>query len=141
MLKGKTVVLGVTGGIAPYKIANLASMLVKLEADVHVIMTEHAVNFINPITFETLTNNKCITDTFDRNFKHNVEHIALAKLADVFVVAPATANIIAKMAYGFADDMLTTVVLAGKCKKLVSPAMITAMLENPITQDNLARLK
>lgn len=141
MLKGKTVVLGVTGGIAAYKIANLASMLVKLEADVHVIMTEHAVNFINPITFETLTNNKCITDTFDRNFKHNVEHIALAKMADVFVVAPATANIIAKMAYGFADDMLTTTILASKCHKIVAPAMNTNMYENQIVQKNITALK
>lgn len=141
MLKGKTVVLGVTGGIAAYKIANLASMLVKLEADVHVIMTEHAINFINPITFETLTNNKCITDTFDRNFKHKVEHIALAKAADVFLVAPATANIIAKMAYGLADDMLTTTILASKCHKIVAPAMNTNMYENPIVQKNISTLK
>ncbi|MDD3142529.1 MAG: bifunctional phosphopantothenoylcysteine decarboxylase/phosphopantothenate--cysteine ligase CoaBC [Lachnospiraceae bacterium] len=141
MLKGKTVVIGVTGGIAAYKIANLASMLVKLEADVHVIMTEHAVNFINPITFETLTNNKCITDTFDRNFKHKVEHIALAKAADVFLVAPATANVIAKMAYGLADDMLTTTILASKCHKIVAPAMNTNMYENPIVQKNISTLK
>ena len=138
MLEGKTVVLGVTGGIAAYKIANLASMLVKQHANVRVIMTQNATNFINPITFETLTNHKCLVDTFDRNFNYNIEHVALGDKADVVLVAPASANVIAKMAHGIADDMLTTVVLAAKCPKLVSPAMNTGMLENPITQDNLA---
>ncbi|MGN0658957.1 MAG: bifunctional phosphopantothenoylcysteine decarboxylase/phosphopantothenate--cysteine ligase CoaBC [Emergencia sp.] len=141
MLKNKTVLLGVTGGIAAYKSASLASRLVKEGAEVHVIMTEHACNFINPITFETLTGNKCITDTFDRNFQHNVEHVALAKKADVFMVAPATANIIAKLAHGLADDMLTTTFLAAGCPKIVAPAMNTAMFENPVTQDNLKLLK
>ena len=141
MLKGKTVVLGVTGSIAAYKIANLASMLVKKHADVHVIMTENATQFITPLTFETLTNNRCVVDTFARDFKYEVTHISLAKAADLIVIAPATANVIAKMAHGIADDMLTTVVLAAQCKKLVAPAMNTAMLENPITQDNLATLK
>lgn len=141
MLKGKCVVLGVTGSIAAYKIANLASALVKLGADVNVIMTQNATNFINPITFETLTSNKCLVDTFDRNFQFNVEHVALAKRADIFMVAPASANVIAKMAHGIADDMLTTTILAAKCKKLVSPAMNTNMFTNPIVQDNLEILK
>ena len=141
MLKGKCVVLGVTGSIAAYKIANLASALVKLGADVNVIMTKNATNFINPITFETLTSNKCLVDTFDRDFKFNVEHVALAKRADIFMVAPASANVIGKMAHGIADDMLTTTILAAKCKKLVSPAMNTNMFTNPIVQDNLEILK
>lgn len=141
MLKGKCVVLGVTGSIAAYKIANLASMLVKLHADVHVIMTQNATNFINPITFETLTNHKCLVDTFDRNFNYNVEHVALAKKADVVLIAPASANVIGKLACGIADDMLTTTVLACKCKKIIAPAMNTNMYENPIVQDNLERLK
>ena len=131
MLKGKCVVLGVTGSIAAYKIAYLASALVKQHADVHVIMTENATNFINPITFETLTSNKCLVDTFDRNFQFNVEHVALAKRADIFMVAPASANVIGKMANGIADDMLTTTILAAKCPKYVSPAMNTNMFENP----------
>ena len=137
MLKGKTVLLCVTGSIAAYKIAYLASALKKLRADVHVIMTENATNFINPITFETLTGNKCLVDTFDRNFEFSVEHVSLAKLADVVLVAPASANVIAKLAHGLADDMLTTTVLACTCKKIISPAMNTRMFENPITQDNL----
>ncbi len=141
MLKGKTVVLGVTGSIAAYKIANLASMLVKLHADVHVIMTENATNFINPITFETLTNNKCLVDTFDRNFQYNVEHVSLAKKADVFMVAPASANVIGKIANGIADDMLTTTIMACKCKKIIAPAMNTNMYENPIVQDNIKKLE
>lgn len=141
MLKGKTVVLGVTGSIAAYKIANLASALVKLEADVNVIMTQNATNFINPITFETLTGHKCLVDTFDRNFQYNVEHVALAKRADIFLVAPASANVIGKMAHGIADDMLTTTVLAAKCPKLVSPAMNTNMYTNEIVQDNLKTLE
>lgn len=140
MLKGKTVLLGVCGGIAAYKTASLVSMLVKQEADVHVIMTEHAVNFINPITFETLTGNKCIVDTFDRNFQHNVEHVSLGKRADVLLVAPATANVIGKMAAGIADDMLTTTFLACRCPVLIAPAMNTAMYQNPIVQDNLKKL-
>ena len=140
MLNGKTVVLGVTGSIAAYKIANLASALVKLHADVHVIMTQNATNFINPITFETLTNNKCLVDTFDRNFQYNVEHVSLAKKADVFMVAPASANVIGKIANGIADDMLTTTIMACKCKKFISPAMNTNMFENPIVQDNLKKL-
>ena len=140
MLKGKTVVLGVSGSIAAYKIANLASALVKLHADVHVIMTQNATNFINPITFETLTNNKCLVDTFDRNFQFNVEHVSLAKKADVFMVAPASANVIGKIANGIADDMLTTTIMACKCKKFISPAMNTNMFENPIVQDNLKKL-
>ena len=121
MLKGKTVLLGVTGSIAAYKIANLASMLSKLHADIHVLMTENATKFINPITFETLTGNKCLIDTFDRNFQFNVGHVAIAKKADIVLVAPASANIIGKMACGIADDMLTTTLLACKCKKIVSP--------------------
>lgn len=138
MLKGKTVVLGISGGIAAYKIASLASMLKKQHADVVVIMTEHAVNFINPITFETLTGNKCLVDTFDRNFQFQVEHIALAKRADLFMVAPATANVIAKISHGMADDMLTTTFLACKKPKYLVPAMNTQMYENPITQANLS---
>ena len=141
MLKGKTVVLGVSGSIAAYKIASLASALVKLHADVHVIMTQNAINFINPITFETLTNNKCLVDTFDRNFHYNVEHVSLAKKADVFMVAPASANVIGKIANGIADDMLTTTIMACKCKKFISPAMNTNMFENPIVQDNLKKLE
>ena len=141
MLKGKHVLLGVTGGIASYKIATLASLLVKAQADVHVIMTENAVNFINPITFETLTGHKCITDTFDRNFEFKVEHIALAQLADVVMVAPSTANVMAKLAHGLADDMLTTTVLASRAPKIIAPAMNTAMYENPVTQDNIELLK
>ena len=141
MLKGKTVVLGVTGSIAAYKIADLASKLSKLHCNVQVIMTKNATNFINPITFETLTNNRCLVDTFDRDFQYNVEHVALAKRADVVLVAPATANVIAKMAHGLADDMLTTTVLACNCKKIVAPAMNTQMLHNPITQDNIEILE
>lgn len=141
MLEGKTVVLGVTGSIAAYKIANLASMLMKLHCEVHVIMTKNATNFIHPITFETLTNNRCMVDTFDRNFQYNVEHVALAKKADLVIIAPATANVIAKLAYGIADDMLTTTVLACKCKKIVAPAMNTRMYQNSIVQENLAKLK
>lgn len=140
-LQGKCVVLGVTGGIAAYKMADVASALRKTGADVHVIMTKNATQFITPITFETLTNNKCMVDTFDRNFKYDVAHISIAKAADLILIAPATANVIAKMAHGIADDMLTTVVLAAKCKKLVAPAMNTAMLENPVTQDNLKTLE
>ena len=140
-LKGKCVLLGVSGGIAAYKMANVASALRKLGADVEVIMTKNATQFITPITFETLTGHKCMVDTFDRDFKFEVTHISLAKKADVILVAPATANVIAKMAHGIADDMLTTVVLAAKCPKLVSPAMNTGMLENPITQDNIATLE
>lgn len=141
MLKGKTILLGVTGGIAAYKIANLASALVKLHADVNVIMTQNATNFINPITFESLTGNKCIVDTFDRNFEFKVEHIALAELADVFMVAPASANVIGKIANGIADDMLTTTFMACKKKKILAPAMNTNMYENPIVQDNIKKLK
>lgn len=137
MLRGKTVVLGVTGGIAAYKIASLASMLKKQHADVEVIMTEHATNFITPTTFESLTGNKCLIDTFDRNFQFQVEHVALAKRADIFMIAPATANVIAKIAHGIADDMLTTTFLACRKPKYVVPAMNTQMYENPITQDNL----
>ena len=140
-LQGKCVVLGVTGGIAAYKMADVASALRKTGADVHVIMTKNATEFITPITFETLTNNKCMVDTFDRNFKYDVAHVSIAKAADLILIAPATANVIAKMAHGIADDMLTTVVLAAKCKKLVAPAMNTAMLENPVTQDNLKTLE
>ena len=141
MLQGKTVVLGVTGSIAAYKIANLASMLVKLHADVNVVMTQNATNFINPITFETLTGNKCLVDTFDRNFEFNVEHVALAKRADLFMVAPASANVIGKIANGIADDMLTTTIMACKAPKLIAPAMNTNMFENPIVQDNLKKLE
>lgn len=141
MLSGKNVVLGVTGSIAAYKIANLASALVKLHADVTVIMTKNATNFINPITFETLTGNKCLVDTFDRNFQYSVEHVSLAKKTDLFLVAPASANVIGKLAHGIADDMLTTTILACRCPKLVSPAMNTNMYENPIVQDNLKKLE
>lgn len=141
MLKDKTILLGVTGGIAAYKSASLASRLVKAGAEVRVIMTEHATNFINPITFETLTGHKCITDTFDRNFEFQVEHVSLAKKADVIMVAPTTANVIAKLAHGLADDMLTTTILASHAPKLIAPAMNTGMYENPVTQDNLALLK
>ena len=137
MLAGKTVLLCVSGSIAAYKIAYLASALKKLKADVHVLMTRNVTNFINPITFETLTGNKCLVDTFDRNFEFSVEHVSLAKAADVVLVAPASANVIAKLAHGLADDMLTTTVLACTCKKIISPAMNTRMFENPITQDNL----
>ena len=139
-LTNKTVVLGVTGGIAAYKMANVASALRKAGADVHVIMTKNATEFITPLTFEVLTNNRCIVDTFDRNFQYDVAHVSLAKAADLILIAPATANVIAKLSCGIADDMLTTTVLAAKCKKLVAPAMNTAMLENPITQDNLKTL-
>ncbi len=141
MLKGKTIVLGVTGSIAAYKIANLASMLSKLHADVQVLMTKNATNFINPITFETLTGQKCLIDTFDRNFQYSVEHVALAKRADMVLIAPASANVIGKLANGIADDMLTTTVMACPCKKIISPAMNTNMYENPIVQDNLDKLK
>ncbi len=141
MLKGKTVLLGVTGSIAAYKTAYLASSLKKLQADVHVLMTPNAVNFINPITFESLTGNKCLVDTFDRNFQFQVEHVELAKRADICMIAPASANVIAKLAHGLADDMLTTTVLACQCPKIVSPAMNTRMFENPITQDNIQILR
>ncbi len=141
MLKGKTVILGVTGSIAAYKIANLTSMLVKMHSDVYVIMTQNATNFINPITFETLTNHKTLVDTFDRNFNYNIEHVSLAKKADVVLIAPASANVIGKIAGGIADDMLTTTVMACRCKKIISPAMNTGMYENPILQDNLKKLK
>ena len=141
MLKGKTVVLGVTGSIAAYKIANLASMLKKLHCNVHVLMTRNATNFINPITFETLTANKCLIDTFDRNFQFNVEHVSIAKQADVVLVAPASANVIGKIAGGIADDMLTTTIMACTCKKLIAPAMNHNMFHNPIVQDNLDKLR
>ena len=141
MLKGKTVLLGVTGSIAAYKIAYLASAMKKLHAQVHVLMTQNATNFINPITFETLTGNKCLVDTFDRNFQFSVEHVSIAKQADVVMIAPASANVIGKLAHGIADDMLTTTIMACKCKKIVSPAMNTNMYENPIVQDNLAILQ
>ena len=141
MLKGKTVLLGVTGSIAAYKIAYLASALKKLHAQVHVLMTQNATNFINPITFETLTGNKCLVDTFDRNFQFSVEHVSIAKQADVVMIAPASANVIGKLAHGIADDMLTTTIMACKCKKIVSPAMNTNMYENPIVQDNIAILQ
>ncbi|MBS5652633.1 bifunctional phosphopantothenoylcysteine decarboxylase/phosphopantothenate--cysteine ligase CoaBC [uncultured Eubacterium sp.] len=141
MLSGRTVVLGVTGSIAAYKIANLASSLVKKGANVHVIMTKNATNFINPITFETLTGNKCLVDTFDRNFEFSVEHVSLAKQADIFMVAPASANVIGKIANGIADDMLTTTIMACKCHKIISPAMNTNMFENPIVQSNIQKLK
>ncbi len=141
MLRGKNIILAVTGSIAAYKIAYLASMLKKLEADVTVLMTENAVNFINPITFETLTGNKCLIDTFDRNFEYNVEHVSLAKRTDVVLVAPATANVIGKLANGIADDMLTTTVMACECKKIVAPAMNTHMYHNPIVQDNIKKLQ
>ena len=141
MLKGKTVVLGVTGSIAAYKIVDLASNLKKLGADVHVIMTKNATNFITPITFETITKNKCLVDTFDRNFEFNVEHVSLAKKADIFLVAPASANVIGKIAAGICDDMLTTTLFAFNKTKLIAPAMNTNMYENPILQDNLEKLK
>lgn len=141
MLNGKTILLGVTGGIAAYKSASLASLLVKAGAEVRVLMTEHAKNFINPITFESLTGHKCVSDTFDRNFEFKVEHVALAKKADAVIIAPATANVTAKLAHGIADDMLTTTVLACRCPKIVAPAMNTAMYENPVTQDNLNTLR
>lgn len=141
MLKGKTVLLGVTGSIAAYKIAYLASALKKLHADVHVLMTKNATNFINPITFESLTGNKCLVDTFDRNFQFQVEHVSIAKKADVVMIAPASANVIGKLAHGIANDMLTTTVIACKCKKIISPAMNTNMFENPIVQDNLKILE
>lgn len=141
MLTGKTIVLGVTGSIAAYKSASLASALVKEHADVHVIMTPNAVNFINPITFETLTHNKCITDTFDRNFEFDVKHISLAKKADLFMIAPATANIIGKLASGIADDMLSTTVMAAKCPVVLAPAMNTAMYDNSIVQENMRKLR
>lgn len=141
MLKGKTVVLAVSGSIAAYKIASLASALKKLHANVQVLMTQNAVNFINPITFESLTGNKCLVDTFDRNFQYSVEHVALAKQADVVLVAPASANVIGKIAHGIADDMLTTTVMACKCKKIIAPAMNTNMFANPILQDNLKILE
>lgn len=141
MLQGKTVILGVTGSIAAYKAANLASLLKKQHADVHVIMTKNAMEFITPVTFETLTGNKCLTDTFDRNFQFEVEHVSLAKRADLVLVAPATANVMAKLAHGLADDMLTTTILACKCPKLIAPAMNTRMYENPVTQDNMEILK
>lgn len=140
-LKGKTVLLAVTGSIAAYKIANLASMLKKTECDVHVLMTHNATNFINPITFESLTGNKCLVDTFDRNFQFSVEHVSIAKLADVVLVAPASANVIGKIANGIADDMLTTTVMACRCPIIVSPAMNTNMYKNPIVQDNIEKLK
>ena len=140
-LQGKCVILGVTGGIAAYKMASVASGLRKAGAEVHVIMTENATEFITPLTFETLTNHRCVVDTFARDFQYDVAHISLAKAADLILIAPATANVIAKLANGIADDMLTTTVLAARCKKLVAPAMNTAMLENPITQDNLQKLR
>lgn len=141
MLKGKNIVLAVTGSIAAYKMANVASALVKQHANVTVLMTKNATNFINPITFETLTGNKCLVDTFDRNFEYSVEHVSLANSANLVLIAPATANVIAKLSNGLADDMLTTTVLACKCKKILSPAMNTNMLENPITQDNIKKLE
>lgn len=141
MFNGKTVILGVTGSIAAYKMANVASMLVKKGCDVNVIMTKNATNFINPITFEELTKNKCLVDTFDRNFQYSVAHISLATRADVFMVAPASANVIGKIANGIADDMLTTTIMAAKCPKIISPAMNTNMFENPIVQDNIKKLE
>lgn len=141
MLKGRTVVLGVTGSIAAYKMADVASMLIKQHAEVHVIMTKNACNFINPITFETLTGNKCIVDTFDREFEFDVKHISLAKKADVFMVAPATANIIGKISNGIADDMLSTTIMAAECIKIIAPAMNTHMFHNCIVQDNISKLK
>ena len=140
-LKGKHVLLGVSGGIAAYKIASLASALKKLNAKVTVLMTQNATQFITPLTFETLTGNKCLVDTFDRNFEFSVEHVSVAASADVILVAPATANVIAKMAHGIADDMLTTTYLACTCKKLISPAMNTRMYQNPVTQDNIRLLE
>lgn len=139
-LKGKTIVLGITGGIAAYKMPNVAHALAKMGADVHVLMTQHATEFITPLVFETLTGHRCIVDTFDRNFQYDVAHVSLANAADALLIAPATANVLAKLAHGLADDMLTTVTLAAYCPKLVAPAMNTHMLENPITQDNLKTL-
>ena len=141
MLKGKTAVLAVTGSIAAYKIPNLARMLKKLGCNVQVLMTENATQFINPISFETLTGNKCLIDTFDRNFQYSVEHVALAKAADVVMIAPASANVIGKVANGIADDMLTTTVMACPCRKIVSPAMNHNMFHNPIVQDNIEKLE
>ncbi len=140
-LEGKCVVLGITGGIAAYKMASVASALRKSGANVHVVMTENATRFITPLTFETLTNNRCVVDTFARDFQYDVAHVSLAKAADLILIAPATANVIAKLAHGIADDMLTTLVLAARCPKLIAPAMNTAMLENPVTQDNLSALR
>lgn len=139
-LQGKTIVLGITGGIAAYKMPNVAHALAKRGADVHVLMTKNATEFIAPLVFETLTNRRCIVDTFDRNFQYDVAHVSLANAADLMLIAPATANVIAKLAHGLADDMLTTVTLAATCPKLVAPAMNTHMLENPITQDNIRTL-
>ena len=141
MLEGKTILLGVTGSIAAYKIAYLASALKKQHADVHVLMTRNATNFINPITFETLTGNKCLVDTFDRNFQFQVEHVSIAKKADVVMIAPASANVIGKLAHGIADDMLTTTIMACRCRKFISPAMNTNMYENPVVQDNIKILE
>ena len=141
MLKGKTVVLAISGSIAAYKMANVARMLLKQHCDVEVLMTQNATQFINPITFESLTGHKCLVDTFDRNFQYSVEHVALAKRADVVLVAPASANVIGKIANGIADDMLTTTVMACPCKKIVSPAMNHNMYHNPIVQDNIEKLK
>ena len=141
MLEGKHIVLGVTGSIAAYKIASLASMLKKQKADVTVIMTQNAANFINPITFESLTGNKCLVDTFDRNFQHSVEHVSLAKQTDLFMIAPASANVIAKAAHGIADDMLTTTLLACQCPKIIAPAMNTRMYQNPIVKKKKSLLK
>ena len=141
MLTNKTVILGVTGSIAAYKTAYIASGLKKQHCDVHVLMTQNATHFINPITFETLTGNKCVNDTFDRNFEFQVNHVSLAKRADAILIAPASANVIAKLAHGIADDMLTTTALACKCPKIVAPAMNTNMYENPIVQENIQKLK
>lgn len=141
MLKGKTILLGVSGSIAVYKICNLARMLTKLGADVHVAMTENSTNFVHPLTFETLTQNKCLIDTFDRNFEYSVEHVSIAKKADVVMIAPASANVIGKIANGIADDMLTTTVMACTCKKIIAPAMNHNMFHNPIVQDNIKKLK
>lgn len=141
MLEGKTILLGVSGSIAAYKIAYLASALKKQRATVHVLMTQNATNFINPITFESLTGNKCLVDTFDRNFEFQVEHVALASRADLVMIAPASANVIGKLAHGIADDMLTTTVMACKCPKILAPAMNTNMFENPVVQDNLKILE
>lgn len=141
MLTGKTVILGVTGSIAAYKMANVASMLVKLHCDVHVIMTQNATHFIHPITFETITKNKCLIDTFDRNFEFHVAHVSLGQQADAMLIAPASANIIGKVACGIADDMLSTVAISATCPKLIAPAMNTHMLKNPIVQDNLEKLR
>ena len=141
MLKGKNIILGVSGSIAAYKAASLASLLVKNGAELEVVMTKNATNIINPITFETLSGRKCYVDTFDRNFEFNVNHVSIAKKADLFVIAPATANVIAKVANGLCDDMLTTTFLASRCKKMIFPALTTAMFENPITQDNIEKCR